>query len=131
MSDYSYAYGTPEYEEVSKADQFNLIGGTFWPLDNAGLDDPTHFLVSFTSTIEAPYYFWEVTFDESDPSSKMELVAMLETADEHGLGGEGTYRATPVSTINGESHEATVTLSDADASRLGARRRRRRRRRTA
>ena len=40
----------------------------------------------------------------------MTVTAMLETAHGHGLGAEGTYRATPVSTIDGEGHQPTVTI---------------------
>jgi hypothetical protein len=43
----------------------------------------------------------------------------LEASDLHGLGTEGTYRATPVASLAGESSVASVAVSDTDATTYG------------
>ena len=52
----------------------------------------------------------KVYFNGDDEDS-IEVVAELETSDGHGLGMEGQYRATPITSIFGEAHEPTVKFT--------------------
>lgn len=105
LKDRDYAFGSDALGKVEASDIYNYIGGSFWPID-ASLE---RYVVSMTSTVGEPYYFWEVELGGDDENG-MTVTAMLETAHGHGLGAEGTYRATPVSTIDGEGHQPTVTI---------------------
>ena len=107
LHDESFSYASSGLANVEKSDAYNFIGGVFWPI-NPPVND--RYLIAFDSTANGPYYFWEVYFNGDDEDS-IEVVAELETSDGHGLGMEGQYRATPITSIFGEAHEPTVKFT--------------------
>ena len=90
--------------DMAVRDVANSIGGTFWKIPGS----EHRFLIGFTDTVNGPGLLWEVDLEDE----AIEVVAAMKIASDHEFFYDpGTYRCTPVLSLDGESHTAPVRLS--------------------
>ena len=111
---YSFDYGdataseTHEYESVTDADYFNLIGGNINYLG----DD--RFLVAMPDIINATYRAWELATDDAADGG-FSQAAELTFSNSHQTSTNGNYRMTPLSSLKGESTTAPLPIEEEDS----------------
>ena len=101
LIDEGYAPGSEAMSDMAVRDVANSIGGTFWKIPGS----EHRFLIGFTDTVNGPGLLWEVDLEDE----AIEVVAAMKIASDHEFFYDpGTYRCTPVLSLDGESHTAPV-----------------------